>query len=273
MEGINEYEGIKIEKGSVAKVVDPLTVEQALEIQINGKPFTVVMQTPGNEEELATGLLFAEDVIGKNTKLEFETFTNENGDTDRINLSIPENEIGDGYLSTRSLLSVSSCGICGKQSLDDLPAPKATEKSFNTGSNLDSFVVSDLLNMQLKMVTVQENFKQTGGCHGVAAFTKGGELLIIKEDIGRHNAMDKVIGDLIKKKELSNAQIIMFSGRISYEIVSKAFRARIPLIMAVSAPSTLAIDFAKEYGITLLGFARNGKFTCYSNCNRIQIEQ
>ena len=107
MGGVLKYDGIKIEKGSATKVVDPLTVEQALEIQINGKAFTVVMQTPGDEEELATGLLFAEDVIGKNTEIQLETTVNENGEIDRINALIPEDQIGDGYLSSRSLLSVS----------------------------------------------------------------------------------------------------------------------------------------------------------------------
>lgn len=271
MGGVLKYDGIKLEKGSATKVVDPLTVEQALEIQINGKAFTVVMQTPGDEEELATGLLFAEDVIGKNTEIQLETTVNENGEIDRINALIPEDQIGDGYLSSRSLLSVSSCGICGKQSLEDLPRPKSSDKEIQTSKTDGQYTVDELLEMQTKMVEAQTNFKMTGGCHGVAAFNQEGELQSIREDIGRHNAMDKVVGDLIRQNKLGKAKVIMFSGRVSYEIVSKAFRARIPLIMAVSAPSTLAIDFAKEYGITLLGFARNGKLTCYAYCDRLTI--
>lgn len=268
MEGIVEYEGIFLKKGSATKVSDPLTVEQALEIDINQKPFTVVMQTPGDEIELATGLLFAEDVIRKNAHTEIETYRNERGFIEKINFQIDPNELGDGYLSARSLLSVSSCGICGKQSLEDLQIQHG-EMAEQHGAALNPWKIADLFAMQEKMTAAQANFKQTGGCHGVAAFNAAGDLLTIKEDIGRHNAMDKVVGDLLIQKKLSEAKIILFSGRISYEIVSKAFRAKLPIIMAVSAPSSLAVDFAKEYGITLLAFSRNGRATCYSNCSII----
>lgn len=263
MDDARTYEGYKFEKGSVTKVSDPLTVEQALEIQINGKPFTVVMQTPGNEIELATGLLYAEDVIKANTRIEFEILRNKAGQIDRVNAMIPADQIGDGYLSSRSLLSVSSCGICGKQSLEDLP-------HFNASSPLDPTVydltVNRLKMMQETMFESQKLFHLTGGCHGVAAYDMAGKLLTLQEDIGRHNAMDKVVGALIQQSALSKAAIICFSGRVSYEIVSKAFRARIKVIIAVSAPSSLAIDFAKEYGIQVFAFARKGKFTCYANC-------
>jgi len=206
MGDVLKYDGIKIEKGSATKVVDPLTVEQALEIQINGKAFTVVMQTPGDEEELATGLLFAEDVIGKNTEIQLETTVNENGEIDHINALIPEDQIGDGYLSSRSLLSVSSCGICGKQSLEDLPRPKSSDKEIQTSKTDGQYTVDELLEMQTKMVEAQTNFKMTGGCHGVAAFNQEGELQSIHEDIGRHNAMDKVVGDLIRQNKLGKAK-------------------------------------------------------------------
>lgn len=268
MKGIDKYEGYKFEKGSVAKVTDPLTVEQPLEISINDKPFTVVMQTPGDEVDLATGLLYAEDVINLKTEINFNSSENERGFIEKINLTIPETEIGPGYLSSRSLLSISSCGICGKQSLEDLP--KAEGKNLAIDKSL-KISKERLFIMQKTMIENQTDFKITGGCHGVAAFDTTGNMLAIKEDIGRHNAMDKVVGQLITNKQLKAARIIMFSGRISYEIVSKAFRAKIPVIMAVSAPSSLAVDFAKEYGITLLAFSRDGKTTCYSNCNQINL--
>ncbi len=268
MKGISEYEGLKMEKGSITKVVDPLTVENALQIDINGKAFTVVMQTPGDEIELATGLLFGEDVIGANTPLKFEPHENKNGLIERLNVIVPKDQIGDGYLSTRSLLSVSSCGICGKQSLEDLQIQEGSLKP-SDGKLKHKWNLEQLFKMQSKMVAEQSNFLATGGCHGVAAFNSNGDLLAIKEDIGRHNAMDKVVGSIISSGNLKSAKLITFSGRISYEIVSKAFRAKIPVIMAVSAPSTLAIDFAKEYGITLLSFSRNGKTTCYSNCSKV----
>jgi FdhD protein len=264
MKGVSKYEGILFKEGSITKVIDPLTIEHALQIDINGKAFTVVMQTPGDEIDLATGLLYAEDVIGKKTVVSFEPHLNENGLIERLNAIVPEDEIGDGYLSARSLLSVSSCGICGKQSLEDLQIQEGT---LTAESNQRQWNTTDLFKMQKQMNDNQVNFNTTGGCHGVAAFTIDGEMLALREDIGRHNAMDKVVGSLIRSKTLAKAKIITFSGRLSYEIVSKAFRAKIPTVMAVSAPSTLAIDFAKEYGITLLGFSRNGKTTCYSNCH------
>ena len=266
MKGISSYEGYKFEKGSVTKVSDPLTIEHALAITINGKPFTVVMQTPGDEEDLARGLLFAEDVIKASTSISFEQQLNDACLIESLNVSVDPLQLGEGYMSARSLLSVSSCGICGKQSLEDLQIAKGTIDSDQVKGILN---LSQLFEMQKKMVDHQFNFSKTGGCHGVAAFDIDGNLLALKEDIGRHNAMDKVIGQLIRNQSLKAAKVIHFSGRLSYELVSKSFRAKIPIIMAVSAPSTLAIDFAKEYGITLLSFGRNDKATCYANCNRI----
>ncbi len=262
-----EYEGKKFKKGSITTVVDPLTVEQALEIDINGKAFTVVMQTPGDEVDLARGLLYAEDVLKKNTSVTFTTTQNKLNQITHVNATVAANELGKGYLSARSLLSVSSCGICGKQSLDDLIQGGET-----LTADYAPLSVNALFEMQTTMVRHQTLFSLTGGCHGVAAFNKKGKLLVLKEDIGRHNALDKVVGMLLSQENLTEAAVITFSGRISYEIVSKCFRAKIPVIMAVSAPSSLAVDFAKEYGITLLSFSRNGKTTCYANPWRISAD-
>lgn len=266
MKGIASYEGYKFEKGSVTKVTDPLTIEHALEITINSKPFTVVMQTPGDEEDLARGLLFAEDVIKAGTAITFTQTLNKIGLIESLNITVNPAELGDGYKSARSLLSVSSCGICGKQSLEDLQIPTGSISNSTPAFKLS---LSQLFAMQSTMVEHQKNFELTGGCHGVAAFDFQGNLLALKEDIGRHNAMDKVIGQLIRTNQLNKAKVIHFSGRLSYELVSKSFRAKIPVIMSVSAPSSLAIDFAKEYGITLLSFGRNNKATCYANCSNI----
>lgn len=259
-----EYEGIKFQKGSVTKVSDPLTVEQPLQISINGKPFTVVMQTPGAEKELVFGLLFCEDVLKKNSDFSLETKTNKSGVIEEINVTCDEQKLGKGYLSSRSLLSVSSCGICGKQQLDDvLPNEAALE------NDTEKIALSTIFVMQKKMFDRQALFIETGGCHGVAAFDKDASLLFLHEDIGRHNALDKVIGSLLFSGKLADANVITFSGRISYEIVSKCFRAKIPIVTAVSAPSSLAVDFAKEYGLTILGFTRMNKATCYAGPERV----
>jgi len=259
------YEGLKFEKGSVTKVNDPLAVEQALQININGKSFTVVMQTPGAEKELTFGLLYSEDVLKKSSDFKLEYKKNKLDVIEEINVIIHEKDLGKGYLSVRSLLSVSSCGICGKQELGDV-MPK--ENAINNTENI--FEIGSVLRMHKKLFENQKLFIETGGCHGVAAFDKDENLLSLHEDIGRHNALDKVIGELLFSDKLNDAKVIAFSGRISYEIVSKTFRAKIPIIVAVSAASSLAVDFAKEYGMTLLSFARNGKATCYANPDRIK---
>jgi FdhD protein len=258
------YEGLKFEKGSVAKVTDPLAVEQALQININGKSFTVVMQTPGAEKELTFGLLYSEDVLKKDSVFTLEEKKNKAGVIEEMNVLIEEKNLGKGYLSARSLLSVSSCGICGKQELNDvMPNENAIENSE------DRFEIGSVLRMHKKLFDNQKLFIETGGCHGVAAFDKDENLLSLHEDIGRHNALDKVIGELLFTKRIGDAKVIAFSGRVSYEIVSKSFRAKIPIIVAVSAASSLAVDFAKEYGLTLLSYARNGKATCYANPERL----
>jgi FdhD protein len=257
------YEGYKFEKGSVTKVTDPLTVESPLQITINDEPFTVVMQTPGAEKELATGLLYAEDVISDFTKVSWEVVKDDYGRIENLKLTIDPIHLGDGFMSSRSLLSVSSCGICGKKELGDLiPKEVALKTKY-------SIKASDLHKMFSTMRDKQELFEITGGCHGIAAFDINNELICIREDIGRHNALDKVIGNLLQNGSLVDAKIVTFSGRTSYEMVSKAFRAKIPIIASVSAPSSLAIDFAKEFGLTLIGFSRGDKFTCYSGTERI----
>ncbi len=262
---IDNYKGKKFCDEKVIDVDDCLTVEQALQIKINNKSFTITMRTPGNDKELVRGLLYSEDVfkdINQDFKLKF-TEDIEKAIT-IANVIIPENKLGNGYLNSRNLLSVSSCGICGKTELEDIDSSKQLldRDLINTPALYQMFEV---------MQKNQSTFHQSGGSHAAAAFTKEGKVLSIKEDIGRHNAVDKVIGDLILSNQLKQATCLIVSGRISYEIVSKAFAAKIPILAAVSAPSTLAVDFAKELGVTLLGFCRNNKATCYSLPYRIKL--
>ena len=176
-------------------------------------------------------------------------------------MKINEEKLGSGIKNSRSFLSVTSCGICGKQELD-LPDQQ--------NSVSDATISLEMIfGMFQQMSSSQDAFKQSGGSHASAAFDKSGNLLTIKEDIGRHNAVDKVVGDLILSQNLHEAKCITVSGRISYEIIIKTFRAKIPVLAAVSAPSTLAVDFAKELGITLLAFCRDDRLTCYSHPQRL----
>jgi len=261
------YEGKKFETNQAHKILDALTVEEALQININDKPFTVSMRTPGEDVSLVRGLLHSEDLIN-DVKFIPELILkkeNDNGIVTIVNLNIPKEKLGDGYSNSRSLLSVSSCGICGKTELSDLAF---IGKTIDDDKKIDINLIHKLFD---KMSVYQHDFKETGGTHAAAVFSIQGELLSAMEDIGRHNAVDKVVGKLILQNKLNEAKIMTVSGRISYEIIIKCFKAKIPFLAAVSAPSSLAVDYAKELGITLFAFCRDIRATCYSNPQRIKI--
>lgn len=264
-----KYEGKKFELQTSTKIVDALTIEEALQININDKAFTISMRTPGEDANLVRGLLHAEGVINDvhfipDIVLKKE---NEDGIVTIVNVAIPEDKLGEGYSNSRSLLSVSSCGICGKTELGDLAF---IGKTIDDKDKID---INDINRMFEKMKTKQHDFKQSGGTHAAAAFSIDGELLCTMEDIGRHNAVDKVVGQLIHSKKIKQAKVITVSGRISYEIVIKCFKAQVPFLTAVSAPSSLAVDYAKELGITLFAFCRDERATCYSNAQRTKSVQ
>ena len=260
-----DYEGKKYELGSVENTTDSLTVEEALQININGEAFTITMRSPGDDQNLIRGLLHSEGVISDTSFVPQSTTEKEEDNALTIvNLIIPKEKLGDGYTNSRSLLSVSSCGICGKTELEDLSCEGTLEV------NALDIEPEALQSMFAKMDKYQKAFKKSGGSHAWAAFDLEGNLICSLEDIGRHNAVDKVVGELIYKGKLKDAVCITVSGRISYEIVVKSFKARIPILAAVSAPSSLAVDFAKELGITLFAFCRNTRATCYSNIHRIK---
>tara|TARA_B100000787_G_scaffold48325_1_gene34748 strand:+ start:33550 stop:34356 length:807 start_codon:yes stop_codon:yes gene_type:complete len=262
----NTYEGLHIINKSQSITADELVVEAPLQININTKAYTVVMRTPDNDQDLVLGLLYAEDIYKKHTPIPFEVIKEEYGIPSIINVTIAINVLGKGYLNKRTLLSVSSCGICGKQQLEDLEVSgdKIVEKV--------SFSSESLLQMFAPLQKHQKTFKKTGGSHAAGVFNKQFKLLTIREDIGRHNAVDKCVGVLLQKNDLKNGMYLLVSGRVSYEIVSKAFLAKIPVIVAVSACSSMAVDFAKEFGICLIGFTRENKMTVYANPSFLQTK-
>ncbi len=253
------YEGLQITNGNPKKVSDAMVVEAALQININNEPYTVVMRTPGDDFELIRGLLYAEDIYKEKDNLRLELVEKRENGFSIINVKVLKKKLGKGYLNKRTLLSVSSCGICGKQKLEDISF--SGEKLVN---NL-RFDTNKLEVMFAEMKQQQETFEVSGGSHAAALYDKDYSILALKEDIGRHNAVDKVIGHLLNTNCLDQANCMLVSGRVSYEIISKAFMAKIPIVVAVSACSTLAVDFAKEFGICLIGFSRGKKATVYSN--------
>jgi FdhD protein len=249
------YEGILVDPSGQRPTSDALILEQALAILVNDEPLTVTMQTPGNEMELARGLLYTEGVFKLNNN-EWKATVSAGKENPYItNVHVTLNKNDASAISKRSLLSVAACGICGK-----------TELSFVHGKldHSTSFQPEEITGMFAQMRVKQKAFDSSGGCHAAAAFSDQQVLLSIMEDVGRHNAVDKVVGDLLFKNQLKEAKYLLVSGRVSYEIIAKTFAAGIPLLAAVSAPSSLAVDFAKELGITLLGFCRENRMTRYS---------
>jgi FdhD protein len=260
-----KYEGKKFDINTSKSIVDVLTVEEALQININNKPFTVTMRTPGEDASLVRGLLHSEGIINDCTFIPDIVLKkeNKNGIVTIVDVNIPDDKLGEGYSNSRSLLSISSCGICGKTELSDLAF---IGKTIDDKKKIDIRLIDNLFKV---MNRHQYDFKQSGGTHAAAAFSLDGNLLCSMEDIGRHNAVDKVIGKLILQNKLEQSKIITVSGRISYEIVIKCFKSKTPFLAAVSAPSSLAVDYAKELGITLFAFCRDERTTCYSNPQRI----
>jgi FdhD protein len=237
-------------------------VEGALQIVVNGEPYSVTMRTPGEDAELALGLLYAEKVFDA---LEDVVAVAEDagcGGSGTVSLTLERARTAQG---TRRLASTASCGVCGLVSADSLQVA-APGKAARADARLD---LSLLETLEGRMRSAQALFQRTGGCHGAALFNLAGDLLVLREDVGRHNAVDKAVGALLRAGRLDQAAVLFTSGRVSYEIVAKAARAGIRFLLAVSAPSTLAVDTSREAGITLVAFCRGGKGTVYTHPDRV----
>ena len=262
---IELYNGVLYNGITFSKLEDVISIEVPLSIAVNSIPFTVTMQTPGNEKELVRGLLFGENVFrSQKVQPKIDVLEiNKAGYITAVNIVIPSDLILKDFAGTRNVISSSSCGVCGKTSLEE-------EECISISNN--EILKAEFVPLMFEQVSIgQETFHKSGGTHAAGAFTIDGKMIVLQEDIGRHNAVDKVIGYLINNNLLQKAKCITVSGRISYEIVSKIKSAGIPFLAAVSAPSSLAIDNAQEAGITLMAFCRNNKFTIYSNPQMVEI--
>ncbi|MEI6311943.1 MAG: formate dehydrogenase accessory sulfurtransferase FdhD [Bacteroidota bacterium] len=242
---------------------DILAIEVGLSIAINHQPFTLTMQTPGNELELARGLLFTESIyqsLEQDPSIEILS-RDEKGFINAVNVCVDSSLLLKEFAGTRNVMSASSCGMCGKTNMD-APFQKHIEKN-------KEFAPQQVSKMFEQVARIQKTFIQSGGTHAAGAFDMVGNLLSMQEDIGRHNAVDKVIGRLLNDKRLDQCYCLTVSGRLSYEIVHKTHVAQIPFLASVSAPSSLAVSYAQEAGITLLAFCRNGKLTAYAHPERL----
>jgi len=267
-QGIQPARGRHIRGGVPSDVRDELTVEGALQISINGKPFTVTMQTPGEERALVRGLLFTEGVVTRqDAPIDWQEQRDEaKGHILRLNAQIPGEFIEQDFEGRRSLMATSSCGLCGARDARDI---EMTGCPFRLQPG-ERMAMSHVPAMIAEMAQHQPIFDATGGCHAAAAFTIGGDLLAAMEDIGRHNAADKVIGRLLEERRLEAARCLTVSGRLSYEILTKAHRAGMPFVLAVSALSSLAVEQADRFGMTVIGFTRGDRATVYSHPENVE---
>jgi FdhD protein len=262
---------LKVGNGAAGPARDVAAAEEPLEIRLDGAPFVVIMRTPGADRELAAGFLLAEQVIGGPDDLgTIRHCTDPSaalGNVLDVTLSGEAKTRVPALLAERrAVTSNSSCGICGRRSIDDLLA-RATRVSASWTAGHE---VIERLPDQLR--AAQSVFEETGGLHGAGLFDRAGKTIAIAEDVGRHNAVDKVIGAQVLLERLPLDERILFvSGRTSFEIVQKAVVAGIPIVAAVSAPSSLAIELARDANLTLIGFVRGASFNVYSGAERIEL--
>lgn len=246
---------------------DVLAVEEPLEIRLGfpdgtHKAISITMRTPGDDGELAAGFLFTEGIISSPDQIEQIRHCGDGTNTIRVDL----HDCLDLDLKRldRNFYTTSSCGVCGKASIEALATGvKRTES--------DTKVTPDVIHsLPLRLREAQSVFDTTGGLHASALFEADGGLDIVREDVGRHNALDKVIGAkfLASKTPISN-NLLLVSGRASFELVQKALMAGIPILAAVGAPSSLAVELAREYGMTLIGFVRDDRFNIYCGMERV----
>jgi len=247
--------------GAVRAMQDSLAAEEPLEIRVNGMPLTVTMRTPGHDLELAAGFLLTEGIIDSADDLKvLRTPSTEPGARSNVVDVGP----GDGPVDTgmlqRNFFATSSCGICGKASIEAIRRRglRQPDRGFR--------VTPEILSALPETIRAEQAvFERTGGLHAAGLFDETGRLLALREDIGRHNAVDKIVGWALQQDRLPlSHSILMVSGRGGFEIAQKALAAGVPVLASVSAPSSLAVKLARELGLTLIGFLRGRRFVVYS---------
>jgi len=253
----------KIDAGETASAQDLVAVEDPLQIRLNDRDTAITMRTPGNDRELAAGFLFTEGILEDPSQIRSIT----QDDRGTICIQLVPGHSPEAERLARNFYVTSSCGVCGKASIQALEATGCTALPRDRPS------VNRALIPQLPetLRSSQAVFERTGGLHAAGLFDLAGALVAVREDVGRHNAVDKLIGWAFLEKKLPLADhILMLSGRISFELVQKALRGGIPIAAAVGAPSSLAIETALRFGVTLIGFLRGNRFNVYSGASRIQ---
>ncbi|WP_329531399.1 formate dehydrogenase accessory sulfurtransferase FdhD [Streptomyces sp. NBC_01450] len=268
---------IRIRDGAVSTRPDTLVAEEPLEIRLNGKPLAITMRTPGDDFALAAGFLVSEGVFGEADELQNIVYcagaTVDGSNTYNIvDVRTAPGVVMPDITLERNVYTTSSCGLCGKASLD---AVRTTARwAIDDGAEAPPVRLEPALLAGLpdRLRAAQRVFDRTGGLHAAALFTEDGELLDVREDVGRHNAVDKLVGRALQRGDLPLSRtILLVSGRASFELAQKAVMAGIPVLAAVSAPSSLAVDLAAETGLTLVGFLRGPSMNVYAGEHRIAL--
>ena len=274
----SNYQTVKYKQNQSATIDELISIEEPLEMIVRYKKnnnwidnsISVTMRTPKNDEDLIIGLLFSEGIIRKFPEIEkIESLGHETGKfklRNKIRVTLNNGENLDVKHLRRNFLTNSSCGVCGKASMDSLEIICKTKINKNN-PKIKSSLVTAIPNL---LKQSQSEFSKTGGIHASALFDQDGKVLVIREDVGRHNALDKVIGHCFKNSIFDTKnQFIACSGRLSFELIQKTLMANIGLLMGVGAPTSLAIDLAKRFDITLIGFIKSDSFNVYCGENRI----
>ena len=257
--------------GPAGARADLLAVEEPLEIRIGGQALTVTMRTPGDDLDLAAGFLFTEGLLSPAVDLRQIRMCDENvADATLENSDLPApgalDRATDARRAQRNFLTTSACGVCGKESIDAI----RVRSRYDLATDRVRVSSSVLASLPDRLREAQRVFASTGGLHAAGLFTADGTLLVLREDVGRHNAVDKVIGWALRAARLPlTGCVLLVSGRASFELVQKAAVAGIPVLAAVSAPSSLAADLADETGMTLVGFLRGPSMNAYTGVERI----
>ncbi|MFE3766172.1 formate dehydrogenase accessory sulfurtransferase FdhD [Streptomyces sp. NPDC059104] len=265
---------VRIRGGVVGARPDTLVAEEPLEIRLNGKPLAITMRTPGDDFALAVGFLASEGVVAHASDVQAVTYcegaTEDGSNTyNVVNVQLARGVPVPDITLERNVYTTSSCGLCGKASLDAV----RTATRFPGLADDPVRVTAGLLGeLPDRLRAAQKVFDRTGGLHAAGLFSADGELLDVREDVGRHNAVDKIVGRALQAGRLPLAgAVLLVSGRASFELAQKAVMAGIPVLAAVSAPSSLAVDLALESGLTLVGFLRGPDMNIYAGDHRIVL--
>ena len=263
MDGSVKLDVVRYTAGAEHVSTDEVVAESPIEFRLGGVPIAVLMRTPGHDDELGRGFALTEAIVLGPHELDAVNVRSETDQGDRYDLVLAAGVIVDPEQFRRNLYTTSSCGVCGKASID---AVRIAAAPLPSGPVV---APSLLLGLPSLMEAGQSGFRRTGGLHAAAVFSSAGVLQVLREDIGRHNAVDKAIGALAAEGWPLGEVILLVSGRVSFEMVQKAAVAGIPMVCGVSAASSLAVELANELGATVIGFLRPEGFNVYSGWTRI----